>query len=86
MFLLGLRQRGNPSVFASMVSNPSSRLYRHFLSLRQFRPTLAIGRTPAGGAAQPGYDLATGLGSLNAFGFAAAVASLRARGLAVSTR
>jgi hypothetical protein len=37
VFLLGLRQRGNPAAFASMVSNPSSRLYRHFLALREFR-------------------------------------------------
>jgi hypothetical protein len=31
--------------------------------------------SPAGGAAQPGYDLATGLGSLKAAAFADAVAS-----------
>jgi subtilase family serine protease len=39
------------------------------------RPKSAVGKTPAGGAAQPGYDLATGLGSLNAAAFADAVAS-----------
>jgi kumamolisin len=39
-------------------------------------PASAIGRSPAGGAAQPGYDLATGLGSLNATAFAGAVAAL----------
>jgi kumamolisin len=37
------------------------------------RPGSAVGHSPAGGAAQPGYDLATGLGSLNATAFAAAV-------------
>jgi kumamolisin len=42
------------------------------------RPASASGRTPAGGAAQPGYDLATGLGSLNAAAFAIAVAAQRA--------
>ena len=40
-------------------------------------PSSPVSRTPAGGAAQPGYDLATGLGSLNGAGFAAAVAALR---------
>jgi subtilase family serine protease len=39
------------------------------------RPSSPAARTPAGGAAQPGYDLATGLGSLNATAFAAAVAA-----------
>lgn len=39
------------------------------------KPSSAVGRTPAGGAAQPGYDLATGLGSLDASAFAAAVAA-----------
>ena len=39
------------------------------------RPTPSRPRAdPAGGAAQPGYDLATGLGSLKAAAFAAAVA------------
>ncbi len=40
------------------------------------QPGSALGQSPAGGAAQPGYDLATGLGSLRADAFAAAVASL----------
>jgi kumamolisin len=39
------------------------------------RPESPLGRTPAGGAAQPGYDLATGLGSLNGVAFADAVSS-----------
>jgi hypothetical protein len=40
-------------------------------------PTSVVGRSPAGGAAQPGYDLATGLGSLKkAAAFASAVASV----------
>jgi kumamolisin len=38
-------------------------------------PKSAVAKTPAGGSAQPGYDLATGLGSLNAAAFADAVAS-----------
>jgi hypothetical protein len=37
-------------------------------------PGSAAGKMPAGGAAQPGYSLATGLGSLNASAFAGAVA------------
>jgi kumamolisin len=41
------------------------------------KPDSAAGRTPAGGAAQPGYDLATGLGSLRAAAFADAVAAAR---------
>src|SRR5436305_4155913 len=58
-FLLGLRQRGNPAAFASDVSNPSSRLYRHFLSLRQyqarFAPAAAVRRRVLRYlAAQPG--------------------------------
>ena len=40
-------------------------------------PRSAAGRTPAGGAAQRGYDLATGLGSLKAAAFATAVTSYR---------
>lgn len=44
------------------------------------RPDSPLGRSPAGGAAQPGYDLATGLGSLNGAAFAAAVASARSAG------
>ncbi len=39
--VLGLSQRGNPGKFASAVSNPSSRLYRHFLSLSQYRKRFA---------------------------------------------
>ena len=35
--LLGIRQRGNPATLASQVSDPSSRWYRRFLSLRQYR-------------------------------------------------
>jgi subtilase family serine protease len=35
--LLALRQRGDPARLATLVSNPSSRLYRRFLSLAQFR-------------------------------------------------
>jgi subtilase family serine protease len=38
-------------------------------------PDSPAAQTAAGGAAQPGYDLATGLGSLNATAFAAAVAA-----------
>ncbi len=41
------------------------------------QPNTELGRSPAGGAAQPGYDLATGLGSLRATPFAAAVAAGR---------
>ena len=66
VFLLGLRQRGTPAHFASRVSDRSS----------PKKPSSAIGQSAAGGAAQPGYDLATGLGSLNAQAFAAAVDSL----------
>ncbi len=40
------------------------------------KPNSAIGKSPAGGAAQPGYDLATGLGSLRATAFADAIAAL----------
>lgn len=39
------------------------------------RPNTPVGQSPAGGAAQPGYDMATGLGSLRAAAFANAVAS-----------
>ena len=38
-------------------------------------PNSPIGQSPAGGAAQPGYDLATGLGSLKATAFADAIAA-----------
>jgi len=41
------------------------------------QPNTELGRSPAGGAAQSGYDLATGLGSLRAAAFADAVAALR---------
>lgn len=44
MFLLGLQQRGNPGKFASQVSDPSSRLYRRFLSLRQYQERFAPSR------------------------------------------
>jgi kumamolisin len=39
------------------------------------KPDSPRGMSPAGGAAQPGYDLATGLGSLRAAAFADAVAA-----------
>jgi subtilase family serine protease len=52
------------SIFSDITKGTSSR-----------DPNSAVGQTPAGGAAQPGYDLATGLGSLKAAAFAAAVAS-----------
>ncbi|HEY1592627.1 MAG TPA: S53 family peptidase [Solirubrobacteraceae bacterium] len=53
------------SIFYDITKGTSSR-----------RPRSPAAKTPAGGAAQPGYDLATGLGSLNASAFAAAVAAL----------
>ncbi|MBW8059042.1 MAG: hypothetical protein FVQ78_01655 [Solirubrobacterales bacterium] len=40
-------------------------------------PRSPLGRSPAGGAAQLGYDLATGLGSLRGVAFADAVAAAR---------
>jgi kumamolisin len=52
------------SLFSDITTGTSSR-----------RPNSAVGQTPAGGAAQPGFDLATGLGSLKAAAFAEAVAS-----------
>ena len=52
------------SIFFDITSGTSSR-----------RPSSPVGQSLAGGAAQPGYDLATGLGSLNAAAFADAVAS-----------
>jgi subtilase family serine protease len=55
------------SIFSDITKGTSSR-----------QPNSAAGQTPAGGAAQPGYDLATGLGSLNATAFAHAVASHKA--------
>jgi kumamolisin len=51
------------SIFYDVIGGTSSR-----------RPGSVVGQSPAGGAAQPGYDLATGLGSLKAAAFAAAVA------------
>ena len=64
--LYGLaRGPGYHGIFYDVTKGTSSR-----------SPRSAIGKTPAGGAAQPGYDLATGLGSLNAAAFAAAAASL----------
>ena len=54
------------AIFSDITRGTSSR-----------HPRSALGRFPAGGAAQPGYDLATGLGSLNAAPFASAVAALR---------
>jgi kumamolisin len=60
------RGPGYHSIFYDITRGTASR-----------HPKSAAAKTPAGGAAQPGYDLATGLGSLNATAFAAAVASLR---------
>ncbi len=56
------------SIFYDITTGTSSR-----------QPHSAVAHTPAGGAAQPGYDLATGLGSLNAAAFAHAVASHQPR-------
>ncbi len=58
-FLIGLRQRGNPAQFASQVSNPGSRSYRRFLSLRQYQSRFAARPADRRGvlrylAAQPG--------------------------------
>jgi subtilase family serine protease len=53
------------SIFYDVTAGTSSR-----------KPSSPVGMTPAGGAAQPGYDLATGLGSLDATAFADAVAGL----------
>jgi len=55
------------SIFRDITSGTSSK-----------RPNTPVGQSPAGGAAQPGYDLATGLGSLRAAAFADAVAALPA--------
>ncbi len=54
------------SIFSDVVTGTSSPT-----------PTTPLGQSPAGGAAQPGYDLATGLGSLNGPAFADAVAAAR---------
>jgi hypothetical protein len=59
------RGPGYGSLFYDITKGTSSR-----------RPSSPAGQTPAGGAAQAGYDLATGLGSLKAAAFAEAVASL----------
>jgi kumamolisin len=59
------RGPGYGTVFYDVTSGTSSR-----------KPGSAPGQSPAGGAAQPGYDLATGLGSLKATAFADAVAAL----------
>ncbi len=60
------RGRSYGSVFFDITRGTSSR-----------HPRTKGGRSPAGGAAQRGYDLATGLGSLKASAFAAAVATRR---------
>ncbi len=60
------RGRRYPSIFFDVTRGTSSK-----------HPRTKAGRSPAGGAAQRGYDLATGLGSLKAAGFAAAVATYR---------
>ena len=52
------------SLFSDITTGTSSR-----------HPNSAVGQTPAGGAAQRGYDLATGLGSPKAAAFADAVAA-----------
>jgi subtilase family serine protease len=57
------------SIFFDVTHGTSSR-----------HPNSAVGQSPAGGAAQAGYDLATGLGSLNAAAFAEAVAAQLGRG------
>ena len=63
--LYGLaRGPGYNSIFSDITRGTSSH-----------DPDSAVGRSPAGGAAQRGYDLATGLGSLKAAAFADAVAS-----------
>jgi Pro-kumamolisin, activation domain len=58
------RGPGYASVFRDVTQGTSSP-----------RPQTPLGSSPAGGAAQPGYDLATGLGSLRAEAFAAALAA-----------
>jgi subtilase family serine protease len=58
------RGAGYHTIFFDITHGTSSR-----------HPRSAVGRSPAGGAAQAGYDLATGLGSLNAAAFANAVAA-----------
>ncbi len=58
------RGPGYSMIFSDITSGTSSR-----------RPKTPVGQSPAGGAAQPGYDLATGLGTLKAAAFADAVAA-----------
>ena len=58
------RGPGYSAIFSDITSGTSSR-----------RPKTPVGQSPAGGAAQRGYDLATGLGSLKAAAFAEAVAA-----------
>jgi kumamolisin len=60
------RGKDYASLFNDITEGTSSR-----------HPDEPAAKTPAGGAAQPGYDLATGLGSLKAAAFARAVAALR---------
>lgn len=62
------RGPGYGSVFDDVTEGTSSQ-----------RPDTPAGQSPAGGAAQVGYDLATGLGSLRASGFAEAVAAIAVR-------
>jgi len=59
------RGPGYASIFNDVTVGTSSR-----------NPKSAAGRSPAGGAARPGFDLATGLGSLRAAAFAGAVATV----------
>ena len=59
--------RAAPATARSSSTSPAERVRRG--------PARPWGRRPAGGAAQPGYDLATGLGSLKAAAFADAVAA-----------
>ncbi|MGH2961451.1 MAG: S53 family peptidase [Solirubrobacterales bacterium] len=60
------RGRHYDSIFWDVVNGTSSP-----------HPNTPLGRSPAGGAAQRGFDLATGLGSLRGPRFAAAVAASR---------
>jgi subtilase family serine protease len=62
------RGSGYHSIFYDVTKGTSSR-----------KPHSRIGQTPAGGAAQPGYDLATGLGSIDASTLADALARNAAR-------
>jgi subtilase family serine protease len=60
------RGRQYDSIFSDVVKGTSSP-----------QPNTPLGRSPAGGAAQKGYDLSTGLGSLRGEELAAAVAAER---------